>query len=155
MADIILTEKDVERFWAKTRRNPDTGCLEWVAALTPLGYGIFGWGRRSWRAHRIAWIVVEGRIPIGQNVLHRCDNRKCVERGHLYLGSQAQNVSDMVARGRHACQKATHCPYGHPYSGENLITRPQGHRDCRVCSRRRNAAFKLRRAKNLCLTSGV
>jgi len=51
-------------------------------------------------AHRVAWVLVNGRIPRGRKVLHLCDRPKCVEPKHLFLGTQADNVRDMIRKGR-------------------------------------------------------
>ena len=102
MADIILTEDMVRRFWAKTRPNPLTGCIEWQARLTTRGYGHVNIGGRTYLAHRVAWVISEGQIPGGLCVLHHCDNPICVNAagGHLFLGTQADNIADRVAKGR-------------------------------------------------------
>lgn len=104
MAEISLTEKQIVRFYGKTKRNDTTGCLEWTAHRNPDGYGRFGVGAgRVALAHRVAWTLAHGEIPEGVCVLHHCDNPPCVEAGpgHLFLGSQADNVADRDAKGRH------------------------------------------------------
>ena len=54
------------------------------------------------RAHRVAWVLYRGKIPRGKKVLHRCDNPPCCNPEHLFLGTQADNVADMVTKGRRA-----------------------------------------------------
>lgn len=72
-------------------------CWFWVGARHRLGYGLFN-GRK---AHRASWEIHCGAIPAGMSVLHRCDVRNCVNPAHLFLGTQADNMRDMVAKGRH------------------------------------------------------
>lgn len=98
-----------DRFWNKVLKSPDSDmCWCWNGALMPQGYGIFHVGR-SWNAsprrvvdyaHRIAWRLTNGPIPKSMNVLHSCDNRRCVNPRHLRLGTQKENVSDMLSRKR-------------------------------------------------------
>ena len=86
------------RFWEKVERT--IGCWIWTGAHVPDGYGSFMDGGHSRKAHRVAWELAFGEIPVGMHVLHTCDNRTCVNPRHLYLGTNADNVRDRVARGR-------------------------------------------------------
>ena len=91
----------IARFLEKTRRA-ENGCLEWTACCTGAGYGQLRINRRSRSAHRLAWELVNGPIPDGLCVLHRCDNPRCVEADHLFLGTQLDNIADMTAKRRSA-----------------------------------------------------
>jgi hypothetical protein len=53
-----------------------------------------------WKAHRVAWTLANGPIPAGMHVLHTCDNPPCCNPGHLWLGTQADNMADMARKGR-------------------------------------------------------
>jgi hypothetical protein len=80
-------------------------CWEWTGATDRWGYGKFHLkapSRRMILAHRASWIIHFGEIPPGMCVLHRCDNPRCVNPEHLFLGSVADNNRDMVSKGRQA-----------------------------------------------------
>jgi hypothetical protein len=85
-------------FWSKVRKSD--GCWEWTSFRTPLGYGRTTYRRRHALAHRISYELSHGPIPDGLCVLHHCDNPPCVNPDHLYAGTKADNVRDMLDRGR-------------------------------------------------------
>lgn len=80
-------------------RQPN-GCLTYMRARSPFGYGVVRHDGKTWRAHRLAWHLVCGPIPQGLHLLHHCDNPPCLEVAHLYLGTQSQNMQDRLSRGR-------------------------------------------------------
>lgn len=75
-------------------------CIEWKGAIDTDGYGKQTVNSKTWRAHRYAWTQEEGEIPEGVCVLHHCDNPRCVNVEHLYLGTQADNSRDRIERRR-------------------------------------------------------
>ena len=102
-------EKFAERFWSQVKKS-EHGCWEWQGK--PRGkdgmYGQIhppGMGRQI-APHRAAWLLHFGEIPVhdrGPNALvvrHTCDNPRCVKIDHLILGTQLDNVRDMISRGR-------------------------------------------------------
>lgn len=94
----IVAQPIEVRFASKVRRDGE--CWEWTAHRFKNGYGSIRHGGRRLLAHRVAWELERGPIPAGLLVLHACDNRACVRIDHLSLGTQAENMRDMDAKGR-------------------------------------------------------
>jgi predicted XRE-type DNA-binding protein len=97
-----VTREWAERFAAKVGKQDKDGCIPWLGARLPKGYGAIKIPkqRRQEYAHRLAWRIHHGDIPEGVQVLHRCDHPWCVNVDHLFLGSQADNMADMKAKSR-------------------------------------------------------
>lgn len=89
-----------ERFWANVRKTET--CWLWTKGVSRRGYGVFYFGDTSAPAHRYAWALSFGEIPASLNVCHKCDNPPCVRPDHLFVGTQADNMKDMVQKGRSA-----------------------------------------------------
>lgn len=89
--------KLVTRLHAAVRVS-DAGCWEWRKHTDR--YGIIRVAGKSKKAHRVSWEAFNGPIPDGLNVLHKCDNTRCINPDHLFLGTQADNVADCKAKGR-------------------------------------------------------
>lgn len=93
-----LNDSDKIRFFDKVRRTDN--CWEWRGQRMAQGYGVFGIGRKYFKAHRISWTIHNGPIPARLWVLHRCDNPQCSNPAHLFLGTHADNMRDMAAKKR-------------------------------------------------------
>ena len=106
-----------ERFYSKVRVS-SSGCHIWTAALSDRGYGRFLVDGKNRHAHRIAWELANGPIPRGLWVLHHCDNPRCVNPAHLFLGDVVANVRDMIAKGRNAPRHGEH-------GGKTILTSAQ------------------------------
>ena len=83
-----------------TKVDPLSGCHIWQAATKPNGYGQRTYRMRRMTAHRLAWIARHGPIAKGLEVCHRCNERRCCNPDHLFLGSHADNMADMKAKRR-------------------------------------------------------
>ena len=130
----------IDDYWRNVDRRGPNECWPWTGAtIKHSGHGQFTMANEKWTAHRLAWTIAFGPIPIGMHALHHCDNPICQNPAHLFLGTHAANVADMIAKGRQNNQRKTHCPKGHPYDEANtrLKPRPGGRfqRACRACDR--------------------
>lgn len=96
----------VTRFWRwVNKRKSKKLCWEWTGCRDSCGYGLIGTGKGSRvieRAHRVSWKLhnPHSLIPKGIKVLHKCDNPACVNPDHLFLGTQLDNMKDMLSKGR-------------------------------------------------------
>jgi hypothetical protein len=87
-------------FWSKVDIKTDNECWNWTAYKLNNEYGRFWFRGKLFRANRVAWILTYGEIPDGLFVLHKCDNRSCVNPGHLFLGTAQDNTDDMIQKNR-------------------------------------------------------
>lgn len=96
------TETLLEKLRRYAPEGPAAECWPWNGARDPYGYGQFWdhYQRRVIQAPRVAWELARGPIPDGMKVLHTCDTPPCVNPAHLFLGTDADNVRDAIAKGR-------------------------------------------------------
>jgi len=99
--DIVDPAAALEQFLTKCIPEPNTGCWIWEKSLAKSGYGQTFVAGKVGTAHRASYILhKKTSIPDGLCVLHRCDNRWCVNPEHLFLGTHKDNADDMVSKGR-------------------------------------------------------
>jgi hypothetical protein len=113
----------------------ESGCHEWQGYVAPLGYGFVSYRSRSRVVHRLLWVLMNGPVPKKMDVCHTCDNRKCANIDHRWLGTRQQNLKDASSKGRVHCQKKTHCPKGHAYAEHGVRHGKDQWRHCRICAR--------------------
>lgn len=89
-----------QRFWSKAIIRGQDECWPWTRCKHEFGYGKISVAGRIELAHRLAWILTHGEVPPGMCVLHTCDNPPCINPGHLFLGTVADNQRDMESKGR-------------------------------------------------------
>lgn len=135
------------RFWAKVQIQPGN-CWLWHGARDRLGYGRLDVNGKTILAHRWAYEYFIGPIVDGWELDHLCRNPSCVRFDHLEPVPHQINMQRGEGFSGQNFRK-THCPQGHPYSGDNLLIRG-GTRQCRICknaSNRRSHARKVARER--------
>ena len=129
------------RFWSKVKKTPL--CWNWIAGSDEHGYGRFKADGKIRIAPRVSWKLKYGSYP-KLMVLHRCDNPRCVRPGHLFLGTQKDNMADAAKKGRLNNRRSfnsekIHCIRNHKFDDENtrraIGSNGRMKRWCKTCHR--------------------
>lgn len=99
----------------------DSGCIEWTGSYYHKNrkggsYPLMYFKGKKYLGNRLVWILNNGEIEKGMFVCHRCDNRKCINIKHLFLGTPQDNMSDMKAKKRSYSDRMVSCKNGHLYA---------------------------------------
>lgn len=115
-----LTDKQIARFWSNVDRKGPDDCWLWTGSVGSMGYGKFNAQYKTFLAHRVALFLTSGKDPFPLYACHTCDvrytditYRLCCNGAHLFPGTQADNIADMVEKGRVATGIRTGV-YTHP-----------------------------------------
>lgn len=103
-----LTDNQIARFWSKVNKRGSDGCWEWSACLQSKGYGYVNFNGRQLLSHRVAYFLSTDVQPGKLCVCHHCDNPKCCNPDHLFLGTISENNTDMFSKGRANRAKGKH-----------------------------------------------
>ena len=112
----------MDKFWKKVDIKSKDDYWEWQGPINHDGYGVFNHGKTRTRAHRKSWELTVGPIPEGMVICHKCDNPRCVNPSHLFIGTIADNNADMVSKNRQTRNQNRIYLFGSTfplYKGEN------------------------------------
>lgn len=126
------------QIYRKVRKKAN-GCWIYRGAVNTNGYPQVSINRSIWLAHRLSYTITFGPIPQGLKVCHKCDVRNCINPNHLFLGTQKDNIDDMLKKGRNGAQflRKTHCIRGHELKEGSFYLSKRNSRNCKECHKLR------------------
>ena len=136
-----IEEHGLERLKKRTIINIETNCWEWQGSNNGMGYGEIRIGYKKFYTHRLSGYLHLGLDLFGDlQINHKCNNKKCWNPNHLYVGDAKDNMKDSIDNGYmpgNYNSNKTHCKHGHEYTPENTqIINPKGRnpeRRCKTC----------------------
>jgi len=151
---MIIDDKTLLRFMNKVKFFEPGKCWEWTGYIRKDGYANFWVKNKVFLAHRFSYLIAKGDIPRDMSVCHSCDNPKCINPDHLWLGTHAENMKDCAKKGRIVNPELNkkHCKRNHPLFGDNLRLykdKSKGliFRKCRACDRIRARKYREHRSE--------
>jgi len=146
-----FTPAEARNFWTKvSMTGPKTQyarkrCWIWTANENGHGYGVMRFRNKRIYAHMLSFLIHKGEIPDGKEIDHICRTRNCVRPSHLRAVTHRENM--LSGNTIVAIQAArTHCPKGHPLSGDNLYLH-KGKRGCLICRRQQARDFNAEKRR--------
>jgi len=93
--------KTLEEIFDNYTIDKTTNCWNWNRAIDSSGYGAVKYCGKKHNVHRLVWMLLHDNLEKGICVCHKCDNRKCINPDHLFIGTQSDNMKDCVNKGRY------------------------------------------------------
>lgn len=156
MTTELVKQLNEDAFWQRVEKTDY--CWIWTSHRNYLGYGMAWLAQKQYRAHRISWVLANGKsITRKDLVCHSCDNPSCVNPEHLWLGDYKSNTRDSINKGRASHppvkKKYDKCDRGHQLIEGNLyysVRKETGYlrRDCINCQKIRMRKFILKKERN-------
>lgn len=109
----------------------ENGCWIWTGA-TRRNYPLMRIGGKMMTVSRVMFSIFRGTIYASEVICHSCDNPRCINPDHLFVGTMKDNMSDASMKGRFFNQRKTHCKHSHELSISNTYLY-DGKRCCRIC----------------------